>query len=363
MNREQQLRDEIDRYKDSLYAIVGFMNLYRYDDDAKNMREDVVLFQGRQLSAPESADNEAGNAEPPVYLTPDLGVLLPDDTGVLGEVKASFPADRNLWIRDFQQLMKYDQNLTGWPNSSGEVTTHDVVLLLHYSRSVAVRKFYDANKDVEITFTRPFCIIEFNRITQSKEYFSLRIQAGTLSRTQVNLRLEEGVLIPMIVYVSAYSACKLYDCLPPMPYLLDLIWSNVVTLKASEDPKFPKLRRNQKIEVELSVSEITEQLYRQYSFYSLHGDQPERQPKIPKQRWVKDACNRLVAAGNAIWIDDANDQLKFLFVRRDDVLDYFIKICSQDSDKESQGNLFPEPEEVSASAEDRKPLNNGSTQK
>ncbi len=343
MSREQELRNEIDSYKDSLYAIVGFMNLYRYDDDAKKMKDDVILFQGRQLSPPKvEIEGQAFTGGSQQFVTPDIGILLPDESGVLGEVKASFPEDRLLWIRDFQQLMKYDQELTGWPNSSGRVKNHDVVLLLHYSRSVAVRKFYDEKKGSEINFTRPFCIVEFNRLPQAKEYFSLRIQMGTLSQKQLSDRLEEGVQIPMIVYVSEYSACKIYDCMPPMPYLLDLIWSHVVTLKASEDPKFPRLRKNQKLEVEIPVSEITEQLYKQFSFYHLHGDQAERQPKIPKQRWVKKACERLVTAGNASWIGENKERLKFGFVRLEDVLDYFVKLCAQDPKAETQGELFPE---------------------
>lgn len=152
------------------------------------------------------------------------------------------------------------------------------------------------------------------------------------------------MLIPMVVYVSQYSACKIYDCLPPMPYFLDLIWKNIITLKASEDPKFPKLRRNQKIEVELTLSEITERLYKQFSFYPLHGDQAERQPKIPKQAWVKKACERLIKAGHATWVDEDKQRLKFSFVRLEDVLDYFIKLCAQDPETEPQKELFPEPD-------------------
>jgi hypothetical protein len=345
MSREQDLRNAIDSYQDSLYAIVGFMNLYRYDDDAKRMKNDVVLFQGRQLTPLKTnADDAAPIADSPEYVTPDIGIALPDNSGVLGEVKASFPEDRSLWIRDFKQLMKYDQDLAGWPNASGRVKAHDVVLLLHYSRSVAVRKFYDEKKGGEINFKRPFCIIEFNRLTQAKEYFSLRIQMGALSEKQVSDRLEEGVQIPMVVYVSQYSACKIYDCMPPMPYLLDLIWSNVITLKASEDPKFPKLRKNQKIEVEFALSDITERLYKEFSFYPLHGDQAERQPKIPKQTWVKKACERLIAAGHATWVGDDKQLLKVGFVRFDDVLDYFIKLCAQDPTTEAQRQLFPEPD-------------------
>lgn len=193
MSREQELKNAIDSYQDSLYAIVGFMNLYRYDDEAARMKEDVVLFQGRQLTPVKiDAEEQSTIVDSPEYVTPDIGIALPDDSGVLGEVKASFPEDRSLWIRDFKQLMKYDQDLTGWPNASGSVKAHDVVLLLHFSRSVAVRKFYEERKGGEISFTRPFCIIEFHRITQAKEYFSLRIQLALFlkSRLMIGLRRE-----------------------------------------------------------------------------------------------------------------------------------------------------------------------------
>jgi hypothetical protein len=336
MNREQELRNQIDSYNDSLFAILGFMNLYRFDDSTKRMRTDVLLFQGRRLSPQEDKTEQASqrNSE---YVTPDIGILLGDATGVLGEVKASFPENRELWLGDFEQLMKYDRSFEGWPKTH-TVKSHDIVLLLHYSRAVAVRKFYESKQ--EIKFVRRFCIIEFHRSSQAKEYFSLRIQSGTLSNRQVNGRLEEGIDIPMIVYLTQYSTCKIYDAEPPVPYLLDLIWTNVVTLKAAEDSRFASLRKNQKIEVEIAISEITERLYKQFSFFSLHGDEHERQPKSPRQAWVQRACDRLVVAGDAKWADGSRQQLTFKFVRKDDVLDYFIKLCAQDPPEEAQLQLF-----------------------
>ena len=88
----QSVLDDIDDYQDSVFAIIGFANFYRYDDDTKTIRDDVLVFQGRRLTpSPAKAINSDGN--PVEFVTPDVGILLPANTGVLAEVKKSFPAD------------------------------------------------------------------------------------------------------------------------------------------------------------------------------------------------------------------------------------------------------------------------------
>ena len=346
MSREQEFKDDIDGYKDSLFAIIGFMNLYRFNDDTQKMRSDVLLFQGRRLNPHKIPKPIADVTEKkeelviPEYLTPDIGILLPGDEGVIGEVKASFPEERAYWIDAFKQLMKYDQELLGWPNQSEKVKKHDIVLLVHYSRAVGVRKFYEEQKGTEINFTRPFCIIEFHRSNQSKEYFALRIQAGSLSETKLNSRLEESVQIPMIVYIKEYSSFKIYDCEPPLPYLLELIWTHVVSRKASDNPKYTHLRKNQSVDVDLTVADITDQLHLHFSFRPFHDTHPDRQPKFPKSTWVHRACERLVKTGDATWVDAKKERVLFKFVRRDDVLDYFIKLCVKDPKTDSQPLLL-----------------------
>lgn len=155
LNRKKEIQEEIDNYKDTLYAIIGFMNLYRFDDESGLMRPDVVLFQGRRLSPKlkkAESDVEQDKSGQSEWVTPDIGILLPTGIGVIGEVKTSFPEDRAKWISDFKQLMKYDRDLEGWPSASGTVSSHDIVLILHYSRSVAVRKFYEEKIDSEVRF-------------------------------------------------------------------------------------------------------------------------------------------------------------------------------------------------------------------
>jgi hypothetical protein len=340
MNAEQAIRAEIDNYSDSLFAIIGFMNLYRFDDKTRQMRGDVLLFQGRRLTpSPEKSKN--ANGETVDYVTPDLGILLPGDKGVLGEVKRSFPRDTKYWMDDFQQLMAYDDDLTGWPNASKRVAGHDIVLLLHYSRAVAVKDYYEKHSTDAIRFTRPFAIVEFNRSSQAQEFFSFRCIMGNVSDSYLAERLRLSISVPLEMYVLQYDTVKLYDCAPPLPYLLELIWTHVLALKVSNTPGYRMPAKNQKVKVELTPSEIAESLETHFTFRRLHqGHADALQPQVLKGSLVRDACAALVKFGDASWIDGTKTKLIVNFVKREKVLDYFVSQCTKDPQNNGQMELF-----------------------
>lgn len=340
MSREQELKDEIDNYSDSLFAIIGLMNFYRFDDIARKMRDDVRLFQGRRLT-PSAAKATNAEGETVPYVTPDLGILLPGDKGVLGEVKKSFPRDAEHWLDDFKQLMAYDDDLTGWPNATQKIPSHDIVLLLHQSRAVAVKKFFEANTGRTITFTRPFCIVEFNRSSEGQEYFYFRTVTGSVTDAALATRLENGVPVPMHMYLLQYSTVKLYDTDPPMPYLLEMIWTHVVAFKVTNTPGYKMPSKRQKLDVQFSLEEINDRLETHFSFHVLqHRHADGRQPKVLKDALVQRACAQLVKFGDALWADTAKTKLTVKFTKRDDVLDHFIKLCAQEPRTDDQMELF-----------------------
>lgn len=342
MNTSEKFYEEIDNYKDSVSAIIGFMNFYRYDDTSEEMKKDVLVFQGRRLK-PSTQKTFEPSTENASYVTPDIGILLPAKNGVLGEVKKSFPNDQGQWIKTFEQLMSYDDDLRGWP-SVDKVNSHDIVLILHQSRSNVVRKYFESNRGSIINFNRPFCIVEFNRSDERNAHFFFRIQYGSLTENSVNARLENGVPVPMVALVKAYSTIKIYDSEPPLPYLLDLIWENVVLRSASEEAKFEKLRKNQKIEVVLEVDSIAEEMHQGFSFRMLHDNNEERQPKIPKKEWIMRACEHLVKLNEASWVDSTKKTIKVFFRKYDDVLGHFIELCSKEVENIGQLKLFKESE-------------------
>jgi hypothetical protein len=327
----KSIKNKIDNYEQTIIAIIGFMNFYRYDSD----KLPVKFFQGRKLSPSKNSDIE--------FVTPDIGILQSDNNGVLGEVKHCFPKEQEYWIKAFEQLMKYDDDLVGWPNSDGRVSAHDLVLLTHQSRARAVGNYYrDKISIPEISFSNPFCLVEYNRTSGNQEFFFFRIEEGFLTDKKVNAKLKEGVSVPMSVFLKNYAAIKFYDDKPELPYLMFLIWVYMVLVKASENERFKNLTKSQKLDIEFTIDEITDALRKGYSFQLVNSDMTERQPLMPKTSWVKEACIKFVEWGEAKWIDDQKTKITFHCNKKySDALNQFIDRYADQSGN-GQGILFEE---------------------
>ena len=339
MSEKQTLRNLINNYKDTIYAIIGFMNFYRYDDSTASDRQDVLVFQGRKLFRKDTAHKEGDEKK---YITPDIGIFLPEGIGLIGEVKNSFPKDKTLWEKEFEQIVSYDNEFIGWPGKTGEVNNHDIVLLVHYSRSVDVGDYFREGKKDKFRISRPFCIIEYQRINQSKSYVSFRIQEGKVSDSEVHKKLYSGKMVPEDILIEKYSTVKIVDSEPPLPYLLELIFENVVLQKAIEHPKFGRINKRQKLEVITSVDEIVETLSVGFSFRNLESNFTNEH-RTPRREWVFRACEKLVSKGEARWVitDDKNELIAF-YRTYDDILDHYIDICCDEglSAGAKQTNLF-----------------------
>ena len=347
MASDVDVRDRIDDYTDTIFAMVGFANFYRFDDETRQMKDEVIVFQGRRLTpSPERATTDRGDKRGDV--TPDLGIWYRSNRGVLGDAKQSFPENRDFWVGDFEQLMAYDDDLTGWPCDGERVDQHDVVLLVHQSRAVAVGDYYEQHQATgRISFARPFSIISYNRSNQRAPYFFFEKRVGTLSEGALDGRLHEGVSVPMAGLRDAYSTVKLWDSKPPVPYIAQLIWEHVVFRRASEDARFAKLRKDQKLEVPLAVDEIVEELNRGFSFRTLCPNPSEhgtpREPHVPRRKWCLEACNALVDGGCAKWASDSREDVVVYFRKVEDVLEYMLAVCGGTADRESrQLPLFPD---------------------
>lgn len=346
MKSSTEVQNAINDYQDTIFAILGFVNFYRFDDQKREHRDDVIVFQGRRLTpSPQKGTTPEGNSVE--FVTPDFGVLYEEGQGVLGDVKKSFPRDQTLWIDDFRQVMSYDDDLTGWPCTDEQVERHDVVLLTHQSRVVDVCDYYQQRAGTgDITFTRPFIIVEFNRSGEARDFFFFRKHFGELSHTDLSNRLRRGVEVPMNAFVESYSTIKLYDSEPPLPYMVFLIWEHVVAARASDDPRFPKLRRNWKVEVVLTIDEIVSELRKDFSFQALCPDEKDRQPMVPRKQWCVRACEALIKGKLASWAErDSKEKVRFQFRKLDNVLDHMIELCTNDAeDTGNQLELFsPQP--------------------
>lgn len=339
MSQRIRIVDQISDYKDTVYAILGFVNFYRFDDERRRYRDDVVVFQGRRLTR---------TSEPIKDVTPDFGIVPSGHDAVVGEAKKSFPQDNTYWLGDFQQLMAYDDDLVGWPTSSQRVSRHDIILLAHITRVVNICDYLaEREAEQEIRFERPFSIVSFNRVDETRPYLYFERRRGALSHQALDERLRRGVPVPMRVFVEQYSTVKLYDAEPPRAYMAFLIWEHVIARRASEDPGYRKLRRNQKLEVKLTIDEIASELHQGFSFHTLQPDETERGPLVPKKAWCTRACDLLVSGELAAW-DDATkkETITVHFRKLDNVRDCMIDLSMETpGPPESQLAMFGEDED------------------
>ena len=331
--------NDIDTYKDSILAILGFINFYLFDDISKTLRNDVFAFQGRRFDLIQKSKDET-EVQKVSHPTPDIAILLPNNHGVIGEVKLRFPRNQDFWENDFKQVFKYDNDLIGWPTEDQKVFSHEVVLILHESQEVLIRRYYEANKVDKFQFIHPFIIINFHRTNQRNSYAFFQIKSGNLSDNKLNDRLEIGIEVPLSELLKSYSEIKLYDAVPPLPYLLKLIWQDVVAQRVFSYEILRALRRKQKIKVELKVDEIIEELHNSYSFKEIHKNYSERQSIIPKREWVIEACEKLIEVNEAEWLDEAKTKVKIYFQKHEDILGHFIEICANIISSASQIELF-----------------------
>jgi hypothetical protein len=322
----KEIRIAIDDYNDTVHAIIGFVNLYLIDDTYQQ-RPEVKGFQGRHL-IPLSLEQEPEESKVDHYVTPDLGVVIEDKKGILGEVQKNFPkADAERGMKVFGQLKGYDQDLIGWPVASKKVESHEIVLLVHLTTSVFAKDFYEQKLQKKgIAFKYPFSIVEFGRFEQMQEFFLFRAVLGEPTEIGGEEKLKYGVSVPMRVFLREYAKIKLYDAQPPVPYLAELIWTHIVTPIASENPSFEHLRKNQKFEVSLAVDDVVDKLDEGFSFRFWHRRYPEFQPRTPHKEWVREAFQFLVDSGEAKWVEGSEDTKLVVFYhqRYKDILDQFV---------------------------------------
>ncbi len=308
------MKNRIDDYNNTVYAILGFLNTYKHE--LKGIGSDLSLFQGRKLLIGEESVQE---------VTPDLGLSIGTE-GLIGEVKYSFPNDDKHWQDDFDQLKKYERITHGWPTKDGKVNQFDIVLLVQQSRSRVVRDFYIEKVPAEKKITKPFAIIEFNRASQGKEYFHFRIEYGNVTNSEIQKKLYKGLYIPWDIFLTLYAKVKIYDVEPPMPLLLMYIYECVID-KVQEDGVFKRLTPKSSQQVDITVQDFTNRLQEVYSFKGLQtAKYSKHQPAFPKQEWIKRAFDVLAQIGEGSWMDKVNGSFAYkLSQRGDDILKEYIE--------------------------------------
>lgn len=280
----KKILEKVDNYNQTLEALVGFSHVLRWNDEKEEFKPNSYSFIARRMTT--SEDNRI---TPKREVTPDLIVQLDENYGIVSEVKKSFPKDKELWIGKFNQLQKYDDELTGWITSTEKIANSDVILLTHYKIKVVVLDYLvEKISNKTLSFERNFSAIAFHRTQEANVFLNFEKFYGDLSDSVINERLRLIIGIPLNKIIPL-SNIKFYDDKPELSYTMEILWNKIF----SQYPKMEEFMESGGIKIitiEVNVDELTQKLREQFSDYN-EGD--PRQPELPKTKWVKEAMEML----------------------------------------------------------------------
>lgn len=336
--RVQRALDEVNDYQQTVKALLAFAAFAVHD--GTQQRPGAAFGFGRRMTA--SAQNRVS---PDQEVTPDLVAQKSGDYGIVAEGKKSLPRDQTRWERYVEQLLKYDDELTGWWTQDGTIPQADTVMLVHQSRSRVFCRFLEQKQSED-----PHCVgehssvVEFNSSDETASYYFFRLEHGTIRDEELAARLQDGIPIPLDKVLQSFPNLKYYDSKPPLAFILKELWMETfpAMLEGAEyDEKYAATK------VAASVEEVTEELQKAHGSDTLSKD--SRSVEFPSQSWVREAFEKLVQLKMALPPSEPGDPYQILFKSvRGDVLKRFIELTlgiDQPAASGADGLLpFPDPE-------------------
>jgi hypothetical protein len=317
------LDEAISTYIDTVHALNCFGHILVWDDKAKTRRPGCAFVLGPRVQT-----SPANKIAPNTTVTPDLMAVATSAYGIVAEAKLSFRGSVRDRQDDLNQLMKYDEDLLGWPTPTQRVEKSDLALLVHYSRKGDSRDILEAAKNGgHFRTARSFAAVCFTRLTQTQqEYMALEHFWGAFSDGGIQKRLRP-LLVPLEA-VLPFCPAKMYDAPPPLPLLIQLAWDHVFNRLVPEEA-FQSGKRA--LEINCSVQEVRDWLAEACGPPRAYP----RQPEIPQLDWVKEMFDFLVRAKLAVRAKGCADQYTVLYRRKK--LAFFVEKYARSRSKKSAG--------------------------
>jgi|GEM_PF-6754232 len=301
----KQIAEQSDSYDQTIQAIIAFDSAVRYDDARKIYLQNSFCLPGRRFNHNPTNEDEK--------VTPDIAEQLSDQYGIIAEIKITASSDQD-FERAEAQVRKYDVDLIGWKTKDEKINIHDLSLLIHdLNRGKAARWF--AKK----SFVHKLTLIVCARILDHKVSFKIEKSFGTFSDTRLEKKFIDPVAIPLEnpEILKAISSVKFYDAQPPVEYTMNILWMNIFNEIAQEEGAV----KEKTIIVDCKV--LTKMLSERYAF----RQEDHRQPKVPREAWVRQALDTLVEIDYALvdLKDKDKYHVKYSHPRKEDMIVFFAK--------------------------------------
>ncbi len=312
----KSILNKVEDYQETIFAILSFAHLLRWDDSSKRFFPKSYYFIGRKMNTSNSNKHTIIST-----VTPDLTIQINDSYGILSEVKKSFPNNQDLWINDLKQIEKYDDDLVGWKTSSETIKTSDLVLLTHFMRVVQVGDYIqDKITNGEFNVIKNFAVIGFIKAEEAKMFMYFEKGYGKLTLNRLNERLRNRVGVPLEVVEPLYRI-KFYDAEPPLSLTMQVLWDHVFSQIPNQN-SFMNSKGKRIISIKINVHNLTNLVREQFGPPS-NGD--SRQPQFPKTKWIKKALEKFVEIKLANHVQNSEDDYIIRFKRIKEPLKFFAE--------------------------------------
>ncbi len=318
------IKQKIEDYYSTIHALQAFVSMTTWDN---GKMKDAFHSLGRRMHT--SLNNRISSDN---RITPDAVIQRTPTLGYVVEAKKNLPSNtRQEWDKVIEQLLKYDDDLTGWWTDTGYIDNHCVVLLLEISRGVEftdyLKQYLQSN---QISFARKTSVVEFNRADEFRSYFMLRTRWGDIDDNVIQDALRKGLKIVREDVVGTYGEKKFYDVEPETEFTMVVLWQDIFT-DFAQSAEFDKALKAYIIEVD--VNALTKELQR------LYGSQGNAAGEVqfPRKAWIKKACNGFVRVGVADVIDKDRYRIYFKALRGDLITRFAKQRKKTRANKESDG--------------------------
>lgn len=301
----EYVREQSDSYERTIGTIIAFDFAVRYDNKGCCLANSH-FFPGRRLLTETTS--------PSKEITPDAVLQLTNNYGIVAEAKITASNEQD-FEKAYEQIKKYDNELTGWKTPNGKIKLHDISLLVSDIKRNIARDYFLNKK-----FGKNFTLIASAIIKEDSDFLKIEKYEGLFSNRKIENKLKNPVAIPLEQkdIIKRISNTKFYDAEPPsVEYTMQVLWMNVFNeIKENEENRLNKTML-------VSCKELTKMLEERYSF----KQEDDHQPKIPREHWIKRALDAFVEMKYAIKDPQDGDKyhVKYSYARKGSMLESFAR--------------------------------------
>ena len=254
----------------------------RWNVAEKRLGNRVRYGLGRRMTT-----SSKNRVSPTTDVTPDCVVQVTHKEGFVAEAKLSLPKDESKWDPIFTQLLKYDDNLLGWWTPNERIALHDIIALVPLARAVRFADRLDA-VSTRLKFERNVSVVGFFKQSgATKSFISLKKERGKISDAGLDQRLRDVKLIDFAHIIREHGDRKFVEHMPPIPYILQILWDNLFVKYAADVPKDESKGWHPLV---VTIDKVTSDLQENYGFKSTGS----RSPQIPQPSFIRKALDALI---------------------------------------------------------------------